>query len=219
MDQNWACAGKIAAIPIIIAANFRFTARFIDTPATLTSFHFLTTRTDSRLLVALALSLTLHLLPALPELIFAPKMRSTAAPPLSATLRSPPPPAATPEQLPLRLPEQAKPKPKVTPPNKPEPKAGSDTPQTWTQAVRQHLKKLDTLGQFYPPEAIARGQQGDVVVLLIVDAAGNVVAARIEQGSGHPLLDDAALRAVRSLRSLPADAPREALLPVRFRLR
>jgi protein TonB len=29
----------------------------------------------------------------------------------------------------------------------------------------------------------------------------------------------AALRAVRSLRSLPADAPRDALLPVRFRLR
>ena len=58
-----------------------------------------------------------------------------------------------------------------------------------------------------------------MLVLIIIDEDGRVTAARVEQGSGHRLLDDAALRAVRSLRSLPADAPREALLPVRFRLR
>ena len=56
-------------------------------------------------------------------------------------------------------------------------------------------------------------------MLIIIDESGRVTAARVEQGSGHRILDDAALRAVRSLRSLPADAPREALLPVRFRLR
>ena len=54
---------------------------------------------------------------------------------------------------------------------------------------------------------------------LAVAWAGLVTAARVEQSSGHRLLDDAALSAVRSLRSLPADAPQEALLPVRFRLR
>ncbi len=91
--------------------------------------------------------------------------------------------------------------------------------KTWTQAVRQHLKKLDDSGQFYPQEAIARGLEGEVLVLIIIDESGRVTAARIEEGSGHHILDDAALRAVRSLRSLPADAPREALLPVRFRLR
>lgn len=71
----------------------------------------------------------------------------------------------------------------------------------------------------YPPEAIERGLQGEALVLLFLDTSGNAMAARIESSSGHALLDDAALRAVRSLRSLPASAPREALLSVRFRLR
>ena len=71
----------------------------------------------------------------------------------------------------------------------------------------------------YPPEAIERGLQGEALVLLFLDASGNAIAARIESSSGHTILDEAALRAVRSLRSLPDSAPREVLLPVRFRLR
>ena len=71
---------------------------------------------------------------------------------------------------------------------------------------------------YYPPEAIERGLQGDVLVMLFLDGSGKVIAARLETSSGHALLDDAALRAARSLSSLPG-APREALLPVRFRLR
>jgi len=57
------------------------------------------------------------------------------------------------------------------------------------------------------------------LVLLITDEGGQVSAARVEQSSGYRILDDAALRAVRSLRSLPADTPHETLLPVRFRLK
>ena len=71
----------------------------------------------------------------------------------------------------------------------------------------------------YPPEAIERGLQGEALVLLFLDPSGNAIAARLEASSGHALLDDAAVRAARSLHSLPASAPREALLPVRFRLR
>jgi protein TonB len=71
----------------------------------------------------------------------------------------------------------------------------------------------------YPAEAIARGLQGEALVLLFLDAAGNAIAARLEASSGYALLDDAAVSAARSLRSLPASAPREALVPVRFRLR
>ena len=72
---------------------------------------------------------------------------------------------------------------------------------------------------FYPPEAIARGLEGQTLVLLFLDASGNAIAARVEASSGHALLDDAALRAAKTLRTLPDNAPREALLPVRFRLR
>ena len=71
----------------------------------------------------------------------------------------------------------------------------------------------------YPVEAIERGLQGEALVLLFLDESGNAVAARLEESSGHALLDAAAVRAARTLRALPSSAPREALLPVRFRLR
>ena len=71
----------------------------------------------------------------------------------------------------------------------------------------------------YPAEAIERGLQGEALVLLFLDASGNAIAARLESSSGHALLDEAAVRAARTLRSLPGSEPREALLPVRFRLR
>jgi len=71
----------------------------------------------------------------------------------------------------------------------------------------------------YPQEAIERGLQGEALVLLFLDPSGNAVAARLESSSGHAVLDEAAVRAARLLRSLPDSAPREALLPVRFRLR
>ena len=71
----------------------------------------------------------------------------------------------------------------------------------------------------YPPEAIERGLEGEALVLLFLDASGNAVAARLEASSGHALLDDAAVRAARTLRGLPDSAARDVLLPVRFRLR
>ena len=176
-------------------------------------------RTDFRLFAALALSLVAHLLPFLPGLI-PPPQAPAAPPPLQAELRQPPPTpaAATP---PLHLPEPTAPTSpalaKRPPP--PRPQAPAATPKTWTQAVREQLHKLDAAGQFYPAEAIARGIQGEALVLLVIDENGNVVATRIEQGSGHPILDEAALRAARSLKSLPTDAPRQSVLPIRFRLK
>ena len=82
-----------------------------------------------------------------------------------------------------------------------------------SKATEQVAREL-----FYPPEAIERGLEGEALVMLFLDAAGNAIAARIESSSGHAILDAAAVRAARTLRSLPASAPREALLPVRFRL-
>ena len=81
-------------------------------------------------------------------------------------------------------------------------------------AYRQMARSL-----YYPREAIAQGLDGEATVLLFLDEQGNAIAARLEKTSGHALLDDAAVRAARSLRGLPASAPREALLPVVFRLR
>ena len=183
------------------------------------------TRTHRLLFLAICTSLLLHALPFLPELIFTPEKKSTAKP-MTATLRPPPempkiPEAPMPLQVPLILPEKQEKKAPPPPPKpllKPE-KAPAATAKTWTQAVRQHLKKLQDSGQFYPEEARRQGIEGEALVLLVIDTNGNVAAARIEESSGYRILDDAALSAVRSLRSLPADAPQQSLLPVRFRLR
>ena len=183
--------------------------------------HFLTTRNEHRLFLALAASLLLHILPFVPGLIPTSAVPLPPAP-IMASLR-PPPVAPLPAPPPLTLPEQPKP---AAAPAKPPPEKRkllekpTTAAKTWTQAVSQHLKKLNDAGQFYPPEAIARGLEGEVLVLIIIDESGHIVASRIEQSSGHAILDEAALRNVRLLRSeLPPDAPREALLPVRFRLR
>lgn len=181
-------------------------------------------RTDFRLSAALALSLLLHLLLLGPKLI-SPPPRPAAPSPLQAELRPPPlpaPPQPAAPMPPLHLPEPPTPasQPAVaTRPTAARPPRPPQAPLTWTQSVREQLGKLDSAGLFYPAEAIARGLQGEAHVLLVIDEAGNVVATRLEQGSGHAILDEAALRAGRSLKSLPADAPRQTVLPIRFRLK
>ena len=175
------------------------------------------TRIDYRLVLALALSLMLHLAPLLNEISSTPPPPPKAAP-VQAQLRPPP----TPVQAPLMMPEQPEPKASVTPKKISQPQILQQGPariSSWQDEVKRQIRKLDERGLFYPAEAIAQGLEGEALVLLIINENGEVSAARIEQGSGHRILDEAALRAVRSLRSLPADAPRETLLPVRFRLK
>lgn len=71
---------------------------------------------------------------------------------------------------------------------------------------------------FYPPEAVAAGIEGEVRLLLTLDAAGNVVEAQVASGSGHPALDRAAVDAAHAMRRLPGAGVRELILPVVFRL-
>jgi len=125
-------------------------------------------------------------------------------------------PAQAPLELPKPLPAAAP--AKATPPSKKVLTAPTGK-RSWQDEIRQQFRKQHERNEFYPAEAIAQGIEGEALVLLILDTGGQVSAARIEQSSGYRILDDAALRAVRALRSLPADAPRETLLPVRFRLR
>jgi periplasmic protein TonB len=72
---------------------------------------------------------------------------------------------------------------------------------------------------FYPPEALAKGLEGEVVLLLELGEGGRIAAASVASGSGHAVLDEAALRAARRLGALnPALAGKAILLPVRFRI-
>jgi protein TonB len=168
-----------------------------------------------RLALAVALSLSLHLLPFInpqpPE-----SAQKTASTPIEAQLRPPPP---LPEQAALSLPKE-EPRPATPAPSKPRfARPGAQPAASWQTEVRRQLKNQHARGLFYPAEAIAQGLEGEALVLLILDSNGQVSAARIEESSGHRQLDAAALRAVRALHGIPADAPRETLLPVRFRLK
>jgi len=179
------------------------------------------TRTKYRLTLALALSLLLHLAPYLGALLERPPMPAPPPPAMQAELRMAPSlPAQAPLELPKPLPAPlpAAAPAKATPPAKKVLTAPTGK-RSWQDEIRQQFRKQHERNEFYPAEAIAQGIEGEALLLLILDSSGQVSAARIEQSSGYRILDDAALRAVRALRSLPADAPRETLLPVRFRLR
>jgi len=171
-------------------------------------------RTDRRLAFAFALSLLAHLLPFLPG--WRPRPANPPPPPLQAALRPPPPAAAPPLMLPeASAPPHGEPPPPKAKPVKPAPPAAGG----WQREIQRQFSQQQQRGEFYPAEAIALGVQGEALVLLLLASDGSVEAARLEQSSGHALLDAAALRAVRALHSLPADAPRETVIPVRFRLR
>lgn len=171
--------------------------------------------------MAYLVSFALHALPLLAALIFAVNPPSTVkTPPLIAELRPAPTPTPAAPELHLDTPEPQAEEAKASPPKptKPTNKSAIEPAKDWQQAIKQHMRKLKAAGQFYPAEAIARNLQGDVDVLIALDENGKVAAARVEQGSGHPILDEAALRSVRSLSALSADAPRQFIFPVRFRL-
>lgn len=97
--------------------------------------------------------------------------------------------------------------------------ARQDGPRGLAGAAARSAHQQLQRALLYPREAIEQGIEGEAMVLLFLDESGNVIAARLEASSGHAQLDEAAVRAARTLRALPEGAPREALLPVRFRLR
>jgi protein TonB len=128
------------------------------------------------------------------------------APPAEPRSEEAPPPVEAPVAVP--------PAPATEPPRPPAP-----LPAAVPAAPRAELKPAAARPslQFYPREAVLRGLEGEVLVSVTLDARGRVVAARLERGSGHAILDEAALVAARTLKSLPP-GEREATLPVRFKL-
>lgn len=168
-----------------------------------------------RLTFALAASCLLHALPFLPACL--PNFRN---PPLPQKQPAPPQTLAV-RLLPSDLKIVSPPTPLSPAPAKPAPRTLSPARKesvSWQSELKRQMQAQQAEGLFYSPEAIRQGLQGEATVFFLLDETGRVAAARIEISSGHALLDRDALSAVRRLRALPADAPREILLPVRFRL-
>jgi protein TonB len=75
----------------------------------------------------------------------------------------------------------------------------------------------------YPPDALRRGIEGTVMLLVLVGVDGRVEDVKLEKSSGHASLDRAALQVARKWRFNPAmrdGVPFAdwALVPVRFSL-
>jgi periplasmic protein TonB len=177
---------------------------------------------------ALVLSLALHAaaltLPAL-SLPRAQRVPDTVVPSITARLepRAPPERAPPPEVLKNTLEPREPERPRAAPKPRaaPAPKAARTRPPPERLAGETLDRTLGQLSQtlLYPPEAVRRGLEGEVVVMLELDADGRVVAASVASGSGHAILDEAAVAAARRLGALgPSLAGKAILLPVRFRL-
>ena len=70
---------------------------------------------------------------------------------------------------------------------------------------------------FYPPEAIAEHLQGQVKIILVIGENGLLIDSSIAISSGYPILDSAALSAVRAFGKFD-EPPGEILLPVTFKI-
>jgi len=107
-----------------------------------------------------------------------------------------------------------------------------DAPQKVAQAFQAAASAPDEIPKVlntdlpfrYPAALYARKVQGNVTLRLRLDRDGTVVAdsTRVEEPSGYPALDSAAISGARELRFVPAKLKGEAmpvtiLFPVYFR--
>lgn len=96
-------------------------------------------------------------------------------------------------------------------------------PQTLGTSERTPPSFAGNRPPHYPDMARRNGWQGTVLLLLKIDAAGQVVQVQVLESSGHQILDAEAVRAVQSWQGQPArrfgvPVPTEERLPIRFRL-
>jgi periplasmic protein TonB len=166
-----------------------------------------------RLLFALSLSVSLHLMAfGTVDLLCRMQKRHPPRPPamLDATLRIPVPDMVAEPLLKNTL-AQTEPRAKPKPPKDVKPGIG----RRIAEAV---AKKKLAKHVYYPEAAIAAGIEGQVRLLLTLNASGGVKDVQIAESSGHAILDQAAIRAAYAMGSLPGLTEHEIILPVTFRL-
>ena len=92
--------------------------------------------------------------------------------------------------------------------------ANGATPTAREIAIRSKLAEH----LFYPQDAIARGIEGEVRLLLTLDPHGRILESRVAGSSGHALLDQAAVDAAHAVGRIPEAGVGELILPVVFKL-
>lgn len=177
------------------------------------------------LLLAFTASLLLHAAVlwggALNQLLNPPPVRV-----LQASLRLPPVEAPPAEPLIKNTldrdeakPEETPPAPEIKPP--PVPKPAPPTPAKPAKAEKRQVRAAQQkIAQhlYYPAEAVARGLEGEVRLILSLGEDGTVNDVLVASSSGHALLDNAAIKAAYAMGRLSGVSAREMILPVIFRL-
>lgn len=131
--------------------------------------------------------------PPLPEPPPVPAVSPRAVPKTVAKARPRPKPAATTAQRPATITAAAA-------------GGGSGGPPRTAAATapRQDAAYLKNPPPPYPAQARRRGLEGRVLVHATVAVSGECTGAELRRSSGHAILDEAALRAVRAWRFVPA---------------
>jgi len=104
-----------------------------------------------------------------------------------------------------RIPQHHAAKPaETTPASSPAEAAAAPPPQATPVEILHPKFREPPEPATYPPRALALNQQGEVLVRARIDCDGNPENVELARGSGFPMLDDAALTAVRRWRFVPA---------------
>lgn len=118
-----------------------------------------------------------------------------------------------------------------TPPAVPKPRQTDPAPgvssaelAARTADYSDELRSRIERNKSYPRRALLRSDQGKVKLFLSIAADGGLLSARVISTSGHPVLDDAALRLAHDSNPFPpppdgAQTPIEVIVPVAYRLR
>ncbi|QKS29049.1 MAG: Protein TonB [Accumulibacter sp.] len=106
----------------------------------------------------------------------------------------------------------------ATPPPRPATAAAAATARTVARRQIEAAQRRLSQHLYYPPEAVARGIEGEVRVLLRLADDGSIVDVQIAASSGHAILDQAAVKAAYAMGRANWAQSRELILPVIFRL-
>lgn len=139
-----------------------------------------------------------------------PKVQPKTAPVLAAA------PAPVPQQAPSFVVPEPPPQVAVapappSPPAPPAPLAPPAPPASPVSLAATDLRYTVPPAQVYPRTSVRLGEQGTVLVRLVVDAQGLPTQVSVHKSSGHPRLDEQALQALRAARFVPYTRNGQAL--------
>jgi protein TonB len=167
-----------------------------------------------QLLAALAISLLLHAAVLWWNVV---EFRPPPTPRLQAWLPPLTRPAPASDEPLLKNTLSSEPSPAAaTPP--PRPAAAAATTRAMARRQIEAAQRKLSQHLYYPPEAVARGIEGEVRLLLRLADDGSIVDVQLAASSGHAILDQAAVKAAYAMGRANWAQSRELILPVIFRL-